>query len=175
MDKKIKVVITDIDGVWTDGKIYVSEDGNSQKAFSTQDSVGVALLRLMNIQVIIITGEDSEIVRHRADQLKITHIYTGVRNKLLIARQALQDLGFGLEEAAYIGDDIVDLPLLQAVGLASVPANAPEYLKNRVKIVLKRAGGDGAFREFCEIIAEKQGELEETINKYLNRATSAKY
>jgi len=175
MDKKVKVVITDIDGVWTDGKIYLSEDGNSHKAFSTQDSVGVALLRLMNIPVIIITGEDSEIIRRRADQLKIAHVYTGVRNKLLIAQQALEELGYCLDDAAYIGDDIMDLPLLSAVGCAAVPANAPEYLKSRVNNTLNRSSGDGVFREFCEMIANKQGILDETVEKYLLRATSAKY
>lgn len=175
MGKVIKVVLTDIDGVWTDGKIYLGEDGKSQKAFCTQDSVGVALLRLMDIPVIIITGEDTAIIRLRAEQLKIKHVYTGVRNKLLIAERALKELNLSLDEAAYIGDDISDLPLLSAVGLSAIPNNAPEYLKNRISNILKRNSGDGVFREFCEQVADLRGELDETIEKYLKRINSSKY
>lgn len=175
MGKEIKVVITDIDGVWTDGKIYLTDEGKSLKAFNTQDSVGVALLRLMDIPVVIITGEDTAVIRLRAEQLKIKQVYTGVRNKLLIAGKALQELGFSLDEAAYIGDDIGDLPLLSAVGLGAVPNNAPEYLKSRVNFILKRNSGDGVFREFCELVAEQRGELDDTIGKYLERINNSKY
>lgn len=175
MGNEIKVVITDIDGVWTDGKIYLTEDGKSQKAFSTQDSVGVTLLRLMDIPVIILTGEDSAVIRLRAEQLKIKHVYTGVRNKLLIAGKALKELGFSLDEAAFIGDDIIDLPLLSAAGLSAVPGNAPEYLKSRVTHVLQRTSGNGVFREFCELVAEQNGQLNEVIEKYLKRVTTSKY
>lgn len=175
MKPTIKVVLTDIDGVWTDGRIYLDEEGKSFKAFSTQDSVGVSLLRLMDIPLIIITGEDAGIINHRANQLQISQIYTGVRNKLLIAEKAVKKLGFTLSEAAYIGDDIIDLPLLRAVGLGAVPANAPDYLKMHVKTILKKESGTGVFREFCEMVAEQRGQLDEMINKYLDRATSAKY
>lgn len=175
MKPEIKIVLTDIDGVWTDGRIYLDEEGKSFKAFSTQDSVGVSLLRLMDIPLIVITGEDSQIIKHRASKLQISSIYTGVRNKLFVAEKAVKKLGFTLTDAAYIGDDIIDLPLLMAVGLGAVPANAPDYLKKHVKTILKKESGNGVFREFCEMVAEHRGQLDEMINKYLDRATSAKY
>lgn len=175
MERRIKAVLTDIDGVWTDGRIYLNEEGKSFKAFSTHDSVGVSLLRLVEIPVLIITGEDSEIIRHRAEKLNISHVYTGVRNKLFIAEKAVKDLGIDLPACAFIGDDLSDLPLLKAVGLSAVPANAAELLKNEVAFVLTRNGGDGAFREFCELILKENGLFEKSMESYFDRIAKSRY
>lgn len=171
----IKAVITDIDGVWTDSRIYLDKDGKNIKAFNTSDSVGVALLRLMEIPVIIVTGEDFDVIQLRARQLKIDHIFTGVRNKLFVAERALKEMGFSLKQAAFIGDDLNDLPLLKAVGLSAVPANAPELIKSQVNHVLNRSGGDGAFREFCELVLKNQGLFNESIDRYLKKILAATY
>ena len=171
----IKAVVTDIDGVWTDSRIYLDKDGKSMKAYNSSDSVGVALLRLMEIPVIIVTGEDFDVIRLRAGQLKIDHVYTGVRNKLFVAERALKEMGLNLREAAYIGDDLNDLPLLKAVGLSAVPANASELIKGQVNFVLNRSGGDGAFREFCELVLKNQGLLDESIDRYLKKILAATY
>jgi len=175
MEREIKAVLTDIDGVWTDGRIYLNEEGKSFKAFNTHDSVGVSLLRLVDIPVIIITGEDSEIIRHRAEKLNINHVYTGVRNKLFIAEKTVKDLGIELSACAYAGDDLSDLPLLKAVGLSAVPANAAEFLKNEVSCVLTRNGGEGAFREFCELILKENGLFEKSLESYFDRIAKSRY
>ncbi|MBK6347923.1 MAG: HAD family hydrolase [Bacteroidales bacterium] len=175
MEHRIKAVLTDIDGVWTDGRIYLNEEGKSFKAFNNLDSVGVALLRLAEIPVIIITGEDSVVIRRRAEQLKINHVFTGARNKLLIAETILTDLDISLSECAYVGDDLADLPLLKAAGLSAVPDNAPELLKNQVSHILKKTGGSGAFREFSELVLQHCGILDEIINAFLNKISSKNY
>jgi YrbI family 3-deoxy-D-manno-octulosonate 8-phosphate phosphatase len=175
MEQKIKAVLTDIDGVWTDGRIYLNNEGKSFKAFNNLDSVGVALLRLAGIPVIIITGEDSEVIRHRAEKLKINYVFTGVRNKLLIAETLMNDLDIRLTECAYVGDDLSDLLLLKASGFSAVPANAQNYLKKQIPLVLENPGGNGAFREFSELVLQHNGILDQTITAFLDKIASKKY
>ncbi len=159
-----KIVITDIDGVWTDGGMYYDQTGNEWKKFNTSDSGGVLLLKHLGIPVAIITGENTEIVARRSAKLKIDHLFQGVRDKVSVAAELLRVLDIRFSEVAYIGDDIGDLELLDKVGLAGAPANAPNYVKKKVKIVTKAKGGDGAFREFVETILDKEGILEQTVN-----------
>ncbi|MFH1121131.1 MAG: HAD hydrolase family protein [Bacteroidota bacterium] len=175
MEFTIKAVFTDIDGVWTDGRIYMNEEGKSFKAFNNLDSVGVSLLRMAEIPVIIITGEDSAVIRRRAEQLKINHVFTGVRNKRLVAETLLKDLDIRLSECAFIGDDLADLPLLEAAGFSAVPANAPEYLKTRVTHILNKAGGNGAFREFSELVLQHCGILDHVLKAFLDKIALKKY
>lgn len=175
MERRIKAVLTDIDGVWTDGRIYLNDEGKSFKAFNNLDSVGVSLLRLAEIPVIIITGEDSGVIRQRAEQLKIKHVFTGVRNKHLIAETILKDLGIMLSECAYIGDDLTDLSLLNAAGLSAVPSNAPEYLKSQVTHILNNSGGNGAFREFSELVLRECGIFDQVLQAFQDKITSKKY
>ena len=152
-----KLVITDIDGVWTDGGMYYDNTGNEWKKFNTGDSAGVLFLRQLNIPVAIITGEDTQIVARRAAKLKIEHLYQGVANKLEVAKNLCSQLGISLHDVAYIGDDIGDLKLLQEVGLAAAPANAPAYIKDHADLVTATKGGDGAFREFVETMLQQNG------------------
>ena len=175
MELPIRVVITDIDGVWTDGRIYLNEEGRSVKAFHTTDSVGASLLRIAGIPLIVITGETSEIAKNRAKELKVDYVFTGVRNKLLVATTILKDLGFTLAESAYIGDDLADLPLLEAVGFSAVPADAGKRMKTRQVVTLGHRGGEGAFREFSELILSRNGILEKTTEEFLRILSEKNY
>jgi len=164
---KIKLVLTDIDGVWTDGGMYYDQSGNELKKFNTSDSAGVLFLRLLGIPLGIITGENTQIVQHRADKLKIERLYMGVRNKLETAEKLCAEMNISLQEVAYLGDDLNDAMLLKAVGFSAVPANAPAYMLKYADLRLSKNGGEGAFREFVEILLQKENMLETAIEKYL--------
>lgn len=164
---KIKLVITDIDGVWTDGGMYYDNANNELKKFNTSDSAGVIFLKLLKIPLAIITGEDTQIVARRAQKLKIKYVFQGARNKLEIARRLCNELSINLSEVAYIGDDLVDVPLLKEVGLSAVPANAPTYLDKWVDWRLKVNGGDGAFRNFVERLLSENNLLDGLIERFL--------
>ena len=162
-----KLVITDIDGVWTDGGMYYDEHGNEWKKFNTSDSAGVLFLRLAGIPMAIMTGEDTNSVRRRAEKLKIRHYFPGVKNKMAKARQVCMELGIAIDEVAFIGDDINDFVLLQAAGLSAAPSNAPDYIKEIVDFVTVKSGGQGAFREFVETILKTHNKFEEVLQRYL--------
>tara|TARA_B110000467_G_C18151498_1_gene384471 strand:+ start:147 stop:662 length:516 start_codon:yes stop_codon:yes gene_type:complete len=161
-----KLVITDIDGVWTDGGMYYDNLGNEWKKFNTADSAGILFLKFLDIPVVIISGEDTEIVRRRADKLGISHLYLGVKNKVQVAQKLCKELDVLLSEVAYIGDDINDIPLLKKVGLSAAPHNAPKYVKDVVDLKLKIKGGDGAFREFVEVIINKFSNINMLLERY---------
>ncbi len=145
-----KLVLTDIDGVWTDGGMYYDQTGNEWKKFNTADSAGVLFCHHAGIPVGIITGEDTVIVRRRAEKLKVDYVYQGVKDKWALAVEITERLGISLKEVAYIGDDINDLGLLQVVGFSACPDNAPDYIKKEVGYITRKKGGEGAFREFVE-------------------------
>jgi YrbI family 3-deoxy-D-manno-octulosonate 8-phosphate phosphatase len=150
----IKLVITDIDGVWTDGGMYYDQTGNELKKFNTSDSAGVLFLKKLNIPLAILTGEDTKIVEKRAQKLGISYLYQGCKDKVLIANTLCKELGISLNEVAFIGDDIGDAQLLQLVGFSCAPANAPEYIKKLAHKTTTKSGGEGAFREFIEILLQ---------------------
>jgi 3-deoxy-D-glycero-D-galacto-nononate 9-phosphatase len=147
-----KLVLTDIDGVWTDGGMYYDQTGNEWKKFNTSDSAGVFFCNCANIPVGIITGEDTEIVKRRAKKLNITILHQGIQDKLSVANAICEQLQISLEDVAYIGDDLGDIALLEAAGISAAPNNAPNYIKTRVDFVTSKNGGEGAFREFVETI-----------------------
>lgn len=151
-----KLIITDIDGVWTDGGMYYDQTGNEWKRFNTSDSAGVVFCRKLGIPIAIITGEDTQIVKRRAQKLEIEHLFMGVKDKLKVAVELCTHLKIQLSEIAFVGDDINDRNLLTAVGLSACPSNAPAYIQRHVNMVLRRRGGDGVFREFVESIIEKE-------------------
>ncbi len=163
----IKLFITDIDGVWTDGGMYYDTLGNELKKFNTADSAGVLFLGLLNIPVAIITGEDTEIVRRRAEKLKITHLFMGVKDKVEVATNLCKKLGITLKEVAYIGDDLNDIELLKVVGLSAAPANASFYIKDLVDWKLNMKGGDGVFREFVERYLSETDRLMAAVDMFL--------
>ena len=167
----IKLVLTDIDGVWTDGGMYYDQTGNELKKFNTSDSAGVVFLRLLDIPLGIITGENTQIVARRAEKLKITRLFMGAMNKLDVAEKLCEELNISLQEVAFIGDDLNDAMLLKAAGFSAIPTDAASYMDNYANIRLSKKGGEGAFREFVERLLQKENLLETAIEKYLKAAS----
>jgi 3-deoxy-D-manno-octulosonate 8-phosphate phosphatase (KDO 8-P phosphatase) len=147
-----KLVLTDIDGVWTDGGMYYDQTGNEWKKFHTYDSAGVLICHKNHVPVGIISGEDTEIVKRRADKLKIDHLFLGVKDKLGKARELCRELNIRVQDIAYIGDDVNDLELLKAAGISGAPSSAIKQVLEIVDITTDKKGGEGAFREFVESI-----------------------
>lgn len=160
-----KLIITDIDGVWTDGSMYYDQTGNELKRFNTYDSAGVLFAHLLDIPVAILTGEDTEIVARRAQKIKVDYLFQGVKNKVKVVETLLETLQITFDDCAFIGDDINDVALLQKVGFSGCPVNAPEYIKNKVDYITKTKGGDGAFRDFVEYILQQHNVLEAVLEK----------
>jgi YrbI family 3-deoxy-D-manno-octulosonate 8-phosphate phosphatase len=154
--KNIKLVGTDIDGVWTDARMYYSADGDIMKSFSTYDGMGVKLLREAGIPLIIMTGEDTEIVTKRAKKLGIDFIFQGENEKLRRLKEVCKELDITLDEVAYIGDDVNDLDVLQAVGISAMPPNSPILDQFNPDYLTTRCGGDGAFRDFVDFILSQK-------------------
>lgn len=147
-----KLILTDIDGVWTDGGMYYDAGNVELKKFNTYDSAGVLFAHNLHIPVGIITGENTQIVQRRADKLKVDYCYLGVKDKLSIVKNLCKELSITLAQVAYIGDDLNDMDVLSKVGFAGVPASAPEYVKQLANVPLSKKGGEGVFREFVEVI-----------------------
>jgi 3-deoxy-D-glycero-D-galacto-nononate 9-phosphatase len=162
-----KLIITDIDGVWTDGGMYYDQTGNEWKKFNTSDSWGVAMCKAFGIRVVIMSGEETEIVRRRAKKLKIDDCFLGVKNKLNQATEFISSFGVEFSEVAFIGDDLNDYQLFQKVGYKACPNNAPEYIKKTVNYVCHKNGGDGAFREFVEHVLLSKYSIDEIIAKVI--------
>ena len=152
----IKLVATDIDGVWTDAKMHYTENGDFMKSFSTYDGMAVQLLKEKNIDTVIITSENSEIVIQRAKKLNIKNVTIGEKNKLERIKKICADKKINLNEVAYIGDDINDIDILKKVGFSALTSNSP--IKNQIKVdyITNRKGGDGAFREFVDLILKEK-------------------
>ena len=166
---KIKIVMTDIDGVWTDGGMYYDKHGNEQKKFNTSDSVGVLFLKLLDIPIVIITGEDAPMVSNRAKKLNIKYVFLGAKDKLKIATNFCKKLGISLDEVAYVGDDINDIKLLQAVGFSACPENSPDYIKKQVQHIIPVKGGKGAFRAFVEYLLKENQLFDKALELYLKQ------
>ncbi len=148
----IKLVLTDIDGVWTDGGMYYDQMGNELKKFNTYDSAGVLWCRMLDIKVGILTGETTEIVKRRAEKLQLDYLFQGATDKLSIAKKLCEELRITFSEVAYLGDDLNDIELLKAAGISACPASAPDYIQKLCKHVLTKSGGEGVFREFVETL-----------------------
>lgn len=164
----IKLFITDIDGVWTDGGMYYDETGNEWKKFNTSDSAGVLFLRLANKHFAIITGENTKIVQRRADKLKVENCFLGIKDKVAVAENLLEKYNINWDQVAYIGDDLNDIKLLEKVGLSACPNNAPYYIKSRVKWVMNKNGGEGVFREFVEKYFNEKNMMDKVLKSYLD-------
>lgn len=158
-----KLILTDIDGVWTDGGMYYDQTGNEWKKFNTYDSAGVLFAHSLQIQVGIVTGEKTQIVKRRSEKLKIDFLFMGVKNKIKVVTEFLNNAGIDFADVAYVGDDLNDIAMLQICGISAVPSSAPEYIKKYADIILTRRGGEGAFREFVEKILG-----EERIDKIIS-------
>ncbi len=156
--KNIKLLIMDCDGVLTDAGMYYGPEGDALKKFCTYDGMGINLLHRIGIKSAIISGENSPIVSRRADKLKIEYLYLGCADKLIAAKEICEAEGIFLKDICFIGDDINDMALLQAVGFAACPPNARKEIKEIEKIYeLKTKGGEGAVREMADLILEAKG------------------
>jgi len=171
--RRVKVLLYDVDGVLTDGGITIipSADGSSAvevKTFSAHDGMGVSIARLAGLKIGWITKRQSHVVAIRARDLKIDHVYQGQSHKLEALHKVLADENCTAEEVAYVGDDIIDLPVLRVVGLAIATANARAQVKAAAHYITPLPGGAGAGRDAIDFILGARGVLESTIERYLN-------
>jgi 3-deoxy-D-manno-octulosonate 8-phosphate phosphatase (KDO 8-P phosphatase) len=164
----IRLLALDVDGVLTDGRLYFDHQGKELKAFNTRDGLGLKALQRYGIDLAIITGRDSRIVNVRASQLGIEHVYTGRNDKLQAFRELLSKTGLDEQSVCYAGDDLIDLPVLQRVGLAVSVPNADPLLPERVDWVTQRCGGEGAVREICDLILRAKGLYDRFLDETLN-------
>ena len=154
--KKIKLVGTDIDGVWTDSRMYITPDGEWMKAFSTYDGMATAMLKEKGIIVAILTSENSDVVTARAKKLQIDEVYVDEHEKLKRLTYLTKKYDITMDEVAYIGDDVNDLEVLKAVGFSALAGNSPIQDQFTPDYITTRHGGNGAFREFADIILNAQ-------------------
>lgn len=164
-----KLIISDIDGVWTDGGMYYFNNGQEAKKFSTSDGVGVALAAIASIEVIIVSGEDIPALRNRLKKLKIDTYYLGVKNKMALLEQLAEERGIGFDEIAFIGDEVNDFSLLKRVGFSACPDSAPFYTKEIVDFVTESEGGMGAFRDFVIEILKRNETYAETFQSLIDK------
>ncbi len=170
--RRIKVIIFDVDGVLTDGQIFVipGPDGKGieAKGFAAHDGLGISLARLGGLRVGIITKRQSQTVAIRASDLKLEFVYQGQHHKLAAMQEIVAKAGITVDELAYVGDDIVDLPILRVCGLAIATANARQQVKDACHYTTPNPGGQGAGRDAIDFILEAQGSLEKVIEQYLD-------
>jgi len=164
--KAVKLLILDVDGVMTDGGIIYDDDGRELKVFDVKDGHGIKLLMRAGIGVAIITGRESKVVYHRAKNLGIDMVYQGAKDKVGAFEDILKNRQLSLEEAAYMGDELVDIPLLRRVGFAAAVKDAVEDVKKHVDYVTVKNGGSGAVRELCELILKVQGKWDTVTAAY---------
>ncbi len=153
----VRLVAFDVDGVFTDGRFYLSDHGVESKAFNTQDGFGVRQLLDANIAVAVISGRSSGAVERRMSELGVPHVVQGCKDKVAALDSIIKTLGITRLECAYVGDDIPDLPLLNHVGVSIAVANAVPALRARCDITTSASGGSGAVREVCELLLASQG------------------
>jgi len=164
---RIRLVLFDVDGVLTDGSLYLGDDGQEYKAFHSRDGHGMAMLKEAGVDIGIITGRTSQVVVHRMASLGIEHVYQGQRDKLPAFEALLAKLGISADEVAFVGDDVVDLPILTRVGLAIAVADAHPLVVRHAHWRTPNPGGRGAARDVCELILEARDQLDALLRRYL--------
>jgi 3-deoxy-D-manno-octulosonate 8-phosphate phosphatase (KDO 8-P phosphatase) len=165
--KKIELVIFDVDGVMTNGSLFMGDDGQEYKAFNSLDGHGMRMLQEGGINAAIITGRKSNVVEHRMKDLGITRVYQGYRDKIPAYEALMDDVGLATDQVAYVGDDVVDLPIMTRVGFAIAVQDAHPYVKKHAHWITQNSGGQGAVRDVCELILEARGLLTQTLESYL--------
>ena len=165
--RAVKLVVFDVDGVLTDGRIIFSNSGEETKLFDVKDGHGIKLLMRSGIDVAIITARESDVVRRRARDLGITHVFQGMKDKKMALEELVKASGVTPDAMAYMGDDIIDLPVLKRVAFSAAVADAVSEVIERVDFVAKRPGGRGAARELAELILKVQGKWDEVMKAYL--------
>ena len=162
----IKLLLLDVDGVLTDGKISYIDDGREIKSFDVQDGAGIKYWIRGGGEVGIITGRNSNIVKRRADELDIKYLHQGAKNKLPCLKEILSDSGLDAENICYVGDDLPDIPVMRECGLSFTVANGVKEAKDVADFTTKKSGGYGAVREIIEIIMKEQGKWDSILSRY---------
>lgn len=165
---RIRLLIFDVDGVLTDGGLYFDEDGRENKVFHSRDGHGIKMLQGAGVDVAVISGRRAEAVTHRMSGLGVRHVYQGQQDKLPAFHELLDKLQIKPEQAAYVGDDVVDLPIMLRVGLAVAVQDAHPLVVRHAHWQAPRPGGRGAARDVCELILEAQGKLNPMLQAYLS-------
>lgn len=165
--RDVRLMIFDVDGVLTDGRIYYSDSGEELKAFSTLDGHGIRMLMSSGVTVAILTGRRSDVVSHRARNLGIAHVLQGIDNKRSAFLGLTASLGIVAAHCGYMGDDVVDLPVMTRCGFAASTREAPEIVRRHAHFIATQPAGCGAAREVCEAVMRSQGKLDAAIAPYL--------
>lgn len=165
--QKIKLLVLDVDGVLTSGQIIFGRDGELMKKFHAQDGLGITLAHKVGLTVAIITGRQSQMVNLRSEELNIEDVYQGTMSKTEALAELVAKYSLTVDQVAYIGDDLNDLPVMIRVGLPCAVANASPEVKQHAQLVTNHTGGNGAVREVIEYILKAQGKWENIINTYL--------
>jgi 3-deoxy-D-manno-octulosonate 8-phosphate phosphatase (KDO 8-P phosphatase) len=168
--KNIKMLICDVDGILTDGKFIIDSDGRESKIFHALDGVGFVMLRMLNLNIITawITGREAYSTQLRADQLQIDELYNGVIRKIDAYNELKEKYNVNDNEICFIGDDIIDLPILEKVGCPISVPNAPDYVKSASIYVTQKQGGEGAVREVIDLIIQSKGDFENHLNSLID-------
>ncbi|MDR2218984.1 MAG: 3-deoxy-manno-octulosonate-8-phosphatase KdsC [Methylobacillus sp.] len=165
--RRVKLLVLDVDGVMTDGRLYLCDDGQEFKAFNSQDGLGMKLLKASGVELAIITGRTSNVVVKRAENTGVAHFFQGVEDKLAAFHELAGKLKLDHAQCAFMGDDVVDLPPMLQSGLAITVPAAPALVKERAHYVTAREGGCGAVREVCELIMQAQGTFDSQMMQFL--------
>lgn len=164
---RIRLLIFDVDGVLTDGSLFLGDDGQEYKAFHSRDGHGIKMLLSHGMEVAIITGRTSEVVKHRMANLGVKRLYQGQHDKTVAFLELLAEMDLTADQVAYVGDDVVDLPVMRQVGLAIAVQDAHPLVKKHAHWQTPSGGGRGAGRDVCEMLLEAMGKLDEEMAKYL--------
>lgn len=163
----IKLLILDVDGVLTDGRLFFDNQGNEYKSFHSRDGHGIKLLRQTGVEIAIISGRSSASVALRMQMLGIEHVYQGHENKRAAFSEIIEKLKLEPKQAAYVGDDLLDLPIMSRVGLSIAVSDANFAVKQRADWCTQLPGGQGAVREVCDLIMQAQGHFDDIVTAYL--------
>jgi 3-deoxy-D-manno-octulosonate 8-phosphate phosphatase (KDO 8-P phosphatase) len=164
--RKVELLLLDVDGVLTDGTIIYTHDGGESKGFNTRDGFGLRMLQDVGVAVGVITARTSEAVSRRAADLGFAHVYQGQKDKAAVYREILAQTGLDRNQTAYMGDDLMDLPLLTRVGCSFAPADGVAEVRRCVDYTTEQGGGHGAVREVCDLLLEARGELAPIVARY---------
>ncbi|OMP66112.1 KdsC family phosphatase [Domibacillus epiphyticus] len=167
--KQIKLIILDVDGVLTDGKLFIGSDGTEMKSFHVKDGMGISLAKYAGMQIAIISGRKSESVEIRSRELGIDYVYQGISDKLAVLRELMKKTKLNRQQICYMGDDLNDTIIAKNVGHSFAPSDAAAYLKKRVDSVTNASGGNGAVREMIEVILHAQHDYEKLVEGYLHQ------
>ena len=171
--QNIKLLVLDVDGVMTDGGLTIGDDGQEYKTFHAHDGLGMKLLKASGVELAIITGRTSNVVKKRAETTGVAHFYQGAEDKLVAFNELMKASGLHANQCAFMGDDVVDLPPMLKCGLAIAVPASPELVLRHAHYVTNKSGGHGAVREICEMIMHAQGTFDGQMAQFLTQAQIA--